>query len=458
MKDLKGNELLHKGSLCLSKVEANGIKIDEAYLNSALASTAKRIKQNEETLRHSKEYKVWRKNFGDKTNLGSHAQLAEVFFKVLGHKGETYTAADNLKSDENAFAHIDSPFLKAYFENEKLKKVNGTYLKGLKRETIDGLLHPMFDLHTARTFRSSSSHPNFQNIPIRDPAIAKIIRQAFIPRENHVLVEFDYSGLEVRIAACYNKDPNLIGYIKDSTKDMHRDSAAECFKCKPKQVSKIMRYCAKNMFVFPEFYGSYYKQCAPNLWEACDVHNLTIGKLSAREHLRKKGIRTLGDCENYKAKPKKGTFEHHIQQVEEFLWKSRFHIYADWKKTWYADYLKRGWIETLTGFRIEGIYSRNDIINYPIQGSAFHCLLWSLIELQRQLEKRKMRSLIVGQIHDSIVGDVHIKELDDYLALTKKIMQKKIRKAWKWIIVPLEAEAEACGLGESWYDKKEVEM
>jgi DNA polymerase I len=118
--------------------------------------------------------------------------------------------------------------------------------------------------------------------------------------------------------------------------------------------------------------------------------------------------------------------------------------------------MKRGGFKTLTGFWIEGVMGRNDVINYPVQGSAFHCLLWSLIRLQRELRWGKMRALIVGQIHDSIVADVPADELDDFLPLAKRIMTEEIRKHWKWIIVPLDIEAEVSE--SNWFEKKAVEI
>ena len=116
------------------------------------------------------------------------------------------------------------------------------------------------------------------------------------------------------------------------------------------------------------------------------------------------------------------------------------------------------YFDTLTGFRIEGLYKRNEVINYPVQGSAFHWLLWSLIRIQKLLKKYKMKSLLVGQIHDSIVGDVHKKELRDYLDIVKQVMTIDVRKHWEWIIVPLRIEAEVAPVGGSWFDKKEVKI
>ena len=108
----------------------------------------------------------------------------------------------------------------------------------------------------------------------------------------------------------------------------------------------------------------------------------------------------------------------------------------------------------LTGFRVDGVHKRNDVINYPVQGAAFHVLLWSLIRLVKWLKKHKMRSVVVGQIHDSIVADVHHDELDEYLAAAKRIMTEDVRKAWPWIIIPLETEAEVGEL--NWWEKEKV--
>ena len=84
--------------------------------------------------------------------------------------------------------------------------------------------------------------------------------------------------------------------------------------------------------------------------------------------------------------------------------------------------------------------------------------LWSLIQLNRWLRKNKMRSKIVGQIHDSIVADVHEDELEDYLAQAKQIMTQDLLKKWKWIIVPLDVEAEVTPVDGTWYEKKEREI
>lgn len=435
-----------------------------------MAKAAKKIKRKSEKLTQHPLFKKWKRRFGDKANIGSDSQIGWLIYDELRTPITDTTAGGSPKVDKKVLELIDNDFVKDLVELKKLKKMHGTYLKSIHREVVDGFLHAFFNLHTVRTYRSSSDRPNFQNFPVRDKLIMDMVRRCFIPRgPNRVIVEVDYAAIEVKIAACYNKDPNLISYIEDKSKDMHRDMAIQCYKMEGllkglpddfwKGEGKDIRYCAKNMYVFPEFYGSYFPQCAVPLWMAIDRMGLTIQGKSVKEHLQENGIKDLGAeyfLKNNKAKP--GTFVHHIKDVEEDFWKRRFKVYDKWKKKWYEQYLERGTFGTLTGFRIEGPLGRNDTINYPVQGSAFHCLLWALTKLVEEIKKRKMKTKICGQIHDSIVADVPLEEIDDFLALAYEIMTIAIRKHFPWIIVPLEVEAEACNPGESWADKRAREI
>jgi len=449
--------LLHDGCIALANVEANGMRVDVEYLNTTSEEIGQQIAAGEAELRGMEVYRVWRREYGARANLGSREQLGNILFNIMGHKCSSFTKTGRPKTDGSSFENIDEPFVVRYLELEKIKKVRNTFLAGIKREVCDGYLHPVFNLHTVQTYRSSSDSPNFQNFPIRDPRMGEVIRRCFIPREGHHIVEIDYSGIEVRVAACYHKDPSMVSYIEDPSKDMHRDMAAECYKCHPTQVSKWMRYCGKNMFVFPQFYGDYYINNARALWEAIGKMNHRIEDTPLKDHLRENGISSLGAC-NPKQPPRRGTFEHHIKSVEKNFWGERFQVYDAWKKKWWEKYLRQGGFTTLTGFRIDGVYGRNDVINYPVQGSAFHCLLWSLIRLNKWLGKNRMRSKIVGQIHDSIVGDVHEDELGAYLTTAKQIMTEDLRAAWPWIITPLEVEAEVTPVNGTWHEKKEMEI
>jgi DNA polymerase I-like protein with 3'-5' exonuclease and polymerase domains len=109
----------------------------------------------------------------------------------------------------------------------------------------------------------------------------------------------------------------------------------------------------------------------------------------------------------------------------------------------------------LTGFRLEGVFGRKDVINYPVQGSAFHCLLRCLIKVVKWLKRNKMASLVIGQIHDSKLGDVHEDELQEYLTYCHHVMTEELPAEWQWLIVPLEVGFDVAPAGGSWYDKVE---
>lgn len=448
--------LFHDGSLAFAQMEANGLRIDVDYLTKTITRMEKKIVSLEEVMKQDQVYKSWKKEYGSKTNMGSDEQLAHIVYDVLGFECKQFTEKSKKRSvDKNALARIDHPFVQNRLKLEKDKHAVTTYLKGILKETVDGYLHPSFNLHTVRTFRSSSSDPNAQNMPIRDPEYGEMIRRCFIARNGHVFGEGDLKGIEVSISCCYHKDPNLIKYVKDPTTDMHRDTAMELFMLDKEQVNKrTTRDSAKNQFVFPEFYGSMYFQCAPAIWEAMETRNFCVGEsgISIREHLKSKGIKKLGDCDP-KGTPKKGTFVYHVKEVQDSFWKRRFRVYSNWKEQRWQEYRRDGGFNYLTGFRSEGIFSRNDVSNHPVQGAAFHVDLLAIILLQRWLNKHKMKSLIVGEIHDSLLLDLHEKEMDDVLVKLLHIIEVEIPKKWQWVNVPLRAEIEVSPRGGSWWSK-----
>lgn len=465
-------QLFHEGSIAYATMESNGICIDLPYLEKTIEEVGRRVERLSAKLKKDPLYKTWRREFGEKTNLGSKQQLAHILFEVLEYPCTEYTEPTEQfpegqpKVDKNTLEKIDQPFVKRLLRLEKYKHAKGTYLEGIRKEVViengKGFLHPFFNLAAgddekggAKSYRGSSSGPNFNNIPIRDPEFGEMIRRSIIPREkNWRLVELDFKGLEVAINACYNKDPRLIAYLKDKSSDMHRDWACRVFKVrKDKEYQKGLRYYAKNMFVFPEFYGSFYIDCARALWDAMDRAKLTTSDgTPLKEHLASQGIHELGACDP-ELDPVPGTYEHHIKQMEKKLWEE-FSVYADWKVDWYNEYRRTGGFNLLTGFRVDGLLSRNQAINIPAQGSAFHCCLWTQIELQKELILEKMQTKIIAEIHDSIIGDSPDEEVQDYLAMAKEITSKRLPKAWDWIAVPLEIEAEVAPLGASWWEKK----
>lgn len=463
---LDAQKLFQEGMIALADVEANGIRIDKKYLHETIKDITKKADKLEDSIKKDLIYKLWYKRFKEKTKICG-GQLAEVLYKDLKYDFKNFTDKNhNPKADEETLKKIKLNVVQDFLKLEKYNKLANTFLNGIRQELVDGYLHPFFNLHTVISYRSSSSNPNFQNLPVRDPFGKQVIRSCFIPREGRQILELDFKGIEVGISACYNKDKNLIAYVKDTkNKDMHRDMAMECYMLKKEEISKETRYCAKNRFVFPQFYGSYYVDCAEALWQSLDGMNLHLegsgidskAPRTIRGHLAKKGIKELGEC-NPEHRPVPGTFEYHIKEIEERFWNIRFPGFKKWKQQWWNDYQEKGEFSLLTGFTCRGVYKRNECINLGTQGTAFHCLLWCLIELNKWLKKEKMKSLIIGQVHDSIELDVVPSERDKLLKKAHQLMTKELPAHWKWIIVPLEIEAEITPINKSWYYKKGIEI
>jgi DNA polymerase-1 len=446
-------ELFHNATLTFADMEHAGIRVNTQLLNQTQIDTESQIRQLTGELIADPIYSKWRSKFGAKAKLGSREQLSEIAFKVMkwpvGEQRLTQSGKQTV--DESTFAHLQEPFIKKYFRLQKLSKLNGTYLKGIAREVQDGFLHPSFNLHLVETYRSSSDGPNFQNIPIRDPIQGEAIRACFIPRDGHCIAEIDYGMLEFRIAASFWKDKSMIEYASDPTKDVHKDQACEIFLCKPDQVSKTMRHVAKNMFVFPILYGSYYVQCSKNIWEE------VLGGLKMQDGspvsdwLASKGIKDLGLCQ-HKERPKDGTMEKHIKKVEDNFNK-KFPGFGDNKDKWWESYVKRGYFQTMTGFELSGIFSKNFLMNAPIQGPGFHGLAWSATEINKWRKKAKRQFKLIGQIHDCILLDIPHGEVQEVLHKCKEVMTKDLCAAWDWIKTPMEVEVDIVAEGKSWKDK-----
>lgn len=448
----EGYELLHEGAIALAEVEANGMAIDPDYIRRAGRKILRKVKTLTGELENTNIAKEWRKIYRSKTNFDSGEQLGAVLFDHLGFTSPGTTEGGIHKTDEEALLTVNDPFVPLYIQRSKLGGAAESLISIL-RENVDGFVHCFFNLHSTRTFRSSSENFNFQNLRNRDPITAPIIRRAFRARPGRHIVEIDYSGAEVRVGACYHKDPRMMEYILDKSKDMHRDMAMELYLLPIEEITKEIRHRAKNMFVFPEFYGDWYIDCARQLWG--EVPKLkTASGVPLATHLQAVGLFSLGKMDP-KEDPKQGTFEHHVQQVEKDFWENRFAVYTEWKKEWYAAYKEKGFFQTLTGFVCQGYMKRNDVINYPVQGSAFHCLLWALTRIvNKELRRKGMKSLVVGQIHDSMVGDVVPGELDDYLHLCHRVMTVLLRRHFPWLIAPMEIEADVAPQDGSWADKK----
>ena len=436
--------LLFDGALALSRAERQGLLVDRERLKKTEEELEDRLRELDGELKNSEEARQFRKAVRRELNLNSARDLQILFFEVLKMSPERLTERGSPSVDETSLKRMRTRFASLLLERRKLLKIRNTYLRHFKETDPAGRIHPFFNLHSVRTYRSSSSEPNFQNVPKRDPEAMKLIRSLLKPSPGRRLLEVDYSGIEVRIAACYTKDKNLIRYVSDPQSDMHRDIATEIWFLKPEEVTKPIRQASKGGFVFAQFYGSWYEHCAETLWWECIEWAPREQAEFLLERLRQNGIRNYRD------------FVEHVKEVEDRFWNVRFRAYRDWKVRINEEYRRRGYVETLFGFRIRDCMDERQVINSPIQATAFHCLLWSLIRIDRWLREEGKKTRIVGQIHDSIVMDVEPDELEELVEATRRIMTEDIRKEHDWIIVPLEVEYEVSKIDGNWGEMEEL--
>lgn len=448
-------ELMCRGALALSAATAAGIRVDVPYVKSALVEVRASIKSLDDELRETEEYKIQAAKFGAGVKLTSDEQIAYVLYDAMGHTPLSFVKGGRPQINDAALQAVGTPWAKLYLKRKKLDKLQGTYLSGILREVVDGFIHPNYTLHNVITYRGASRDPNFQNQPNRNKMIAKYIRSAFVPRAaDRVILEIDLKQNEVRVSACYSLDEKLIYDTLHG--DMHLDMAAECFILPKTQVSKAARNEAKGDFVFAEFYGSYYPQVAKALWREAAKITTTDGT-PLLDHLARKKITERGKCETgTKEEPIPGSFEAHIKRVERRFWGERFKVHDEWRRTWWADYQRNGYFQMLSGFVVTfgkaGPLGKNDCINSPSQGSAFHCLLWGFIRLHDWFKKYKMQSVLIGQIHDSVLIDAHISEVPDIVAKARALFIDDVRVYYPWLKVPLDLEVEIAET--NWYEKR----
>ena len=326
-------KLFHEGTLAFAQAEREGIRIDIEYCRRKKEHLERKIKYYQKHLEDTKLYKRWFHIYKNKINIHSNQQLSKILYQIMKIEPTKTTETGQGSTDEDALRRLNVEGIDLILAIRKLTKVKNTYLEAFMREQWEGYIHPSFNLHNVRTYRSSSEGPNFQNIPKRDKEAMKICRQAILPRPGHMLIEADFSALEVNISECYHKDPVMMKYLLDKNSDMHLDMAKQIFllddMSKKIPSHAVLRQGAKNAFVFPQFYGDYYGNNARGLIEWA---KLPAGKwkdglgielpdgTTISTHLRAKGIKSFDQ------------FTEHLKAVEDDFWNRRFKQYGAWRK------------------------------------------------------------------------------------------------------------------------------
>jgi DNA polymerase-1 len=390
----------------LEDMENEGVKIDKKALESFSKDLQKMITDYTKNI-HTVA--------GEEFNISSPKQLQVILFEKLGLSSGRKTKT-GFSTDARALENLrgEHEIIDMILDYRQVTKLKSTYADSLPNliNPKTGRVHTDFNQTIASTGRLSSMNPNLQNIPIRTE-MGKEIRKAFVPRDkNYVLLSADYSQIELRFLAEICKDEALINAFKHD-EDIHRSTAALVFMVDPKDVTEDMRRKAKEVN-----YGILY------------------------------GIGPFG------LKTRLGISQAHAKEIIE----TYFNTFKNVKK-YMDDSVKKaqekGYAETLLGRRryLRNINSNNRFvrqfeervaINMPIQGTSADMIKIAMINIFNELNKRKAKTKMVLQVHDELLFDAHIDEVEELRPILKKLMETAIP-----LKVPIVVDT---GVGDNWLD------
>lgn len=401
MQDLLVNIEIPLSSV-LYKMEKQGIITDITILERISRQTMQKIQEAQTEI-----FALT----GHPFNINSPKQLAQVLYDELqlpsGKKRST--AADVLEKLDGIH-----PIISHLLKFRKYQKLYSTYAEGLKKYIAeDGRIHTIYNQCATSTGRLSSSEPNLQNISVRDEE-GKEIRKAFLPDEGCVLISSDYSQIELRMLAHMADEQGLIEAFREGM-DIHTKTAMDIFSVEKDEVTSLMRRQAKTVN-FGIVYG---------ISDFGLAEQLHISRAQAHEFI-----------ETYYIKYPR--IRSYMNSIVEFC-------------------EKNGYVTTVLGRRreIPQIHDKNHMIrefgkraamNAPIQGSAADLIKIAMIHIDEAMQKAKVRSKMILQVHDELIFDVPKEEIDTMKALIQDGMEHAME-----LKVPLKAETE---VGSDWYEAK----
>jgi len=391
----------------LADMEITGIKVDCNYLSQVEKELEEKMKVLEKDIYE---------DAGREFNIMSPAQLSKVLFEDLAIKYPKRVKDNKYSTSKDILDKIVNlhPIVSKILEYRTLAKLYSNYAVGLKEEVRDdGRIHTIFTQTLTRTGRLSSISPNLQNIPARSE-YSKLIRKAFVPDEDSVLLSSDYSQVELRVFASMSHVKNLIEAFKED-KDIHAKTASDIFHVPIDKVTKEQRRNAKAVN-----FGILYGISSFGLSE-----DLGIDINSAKQFI-----------DNY--------LETYPEISE----------YMEQKK---AEAYKYGYVKTLMNRKrvIEELNNKNFMIrssgermalNTPIQGTAADILKKAMVEIFDEFNKRNLKSKMLIQVHDELVFNVLNNELDEVKEIVRDIMENTFK-----LEVPLKVDIE---VGSNWYEAK----
>ena len=393
----------------LAQMEREGVHLNVSFYKELETDFARQIDEIEEEV-----VRVC----GDKINLRSPKQVGELLFEKLQlpviRKTKTGYSTDAEVLTELASMNI-SPIPEMLLKYREIEKLQSTYVKSLPLmiHSKTGKIHTHFQPSNAATGRLSSDNPNLQNIPVRSENGRKL-RKGFIPSQGRVLLSADYSQVELRLLAHFSQDEVMLEAFKNDL-DIHKQTAAEVFDVPLAEVTKDMRNGAKAIN-----FGLMYGQTSFGLSQA-----LRISQGEAKKYIT-----------NYFKK---------FNKVKSYL--------DSLKET--AE--QTGFAETLFGRKrtLPNIHSTNRqvkamaeriAINSPIQGTAADIIKLAMINIQKAIFEKNLKTRMILQVHDELIFDVEPSELDVMKTLVRYHMENAVN-----LSVPLKVEM---GFGDNWFDLK----
>ncbi len=398
-------------SRVLADMEITGIKVNSQYLDQVAIDLEQHIKAVEQAIYEDASCEF---------NIMSPKQLGDILFEKLGIKYPKRMKEGNkrylyLTNKEILDKIIDChPIVKKILEYRTLTKLHKNYAVGLKNEIrADGRIHTIFTQTLTRTGRLSSINPNLQNIPAKEE-YSKLIRTAFIPDDNSIILSSDYSQVELRIFSSLSNATNLIEAFKNN-QDIHAKTAADIFHIPLSEVTKDMRRTAKAVN-----FGILYGISSFGLSE-----DLGIDIKTAKQFI-----------DNYLET---------YPGIKEYMEKEKMEAYQN------------GYVKTLMNRKrvIEELQSRNYMVrnggerialNTPIQGTAADILKKAMVEIFDKFKEKGLKSKMLIQVHDELVFNV----VEDELETVKQIVRDIMENTYK-LTVPLKVEIEC---GKNWYEAK----
>ncbi len=390
-------------SRVLTLIERNGVRIDEAMLRQQSAQIGATLVNLEQ-----KAYEL----AGQPFNLNSTKQLGEILFGKMNLPVLRKTPKGAPSTDEDVLTKLaaDYPLPRTLLDYRGLAKLKSTYTDKLPKmiNPDTGRVHTDYAQAAVITGRLASSDPNLQNIPVRTEE-GRRIRMAFVPSDGGVIVSADYSQIELRVMAHLSGDANLQRAFSDG-EDIHRATAAEVFGVSPEEVNAEQRRAAKAIN-----FGLIYGMSAFGL-----AANLGITRDAAQTYIDRYFARYPGVAEYMARIKKQASANGYVETV----------------------FGRRLWLPDINAKGPRRAGAERAAINAPMQGTSADLIKLAMVAVQDWLEKEKLASRLVMQVHDELVLDVP-REEQELVSQTLPGLMCDVAT----LAVPLVAET---GVGNNW--------